>query len=372
MGIETHPTGIKYSRAVAKPLPTMDIWTQRRNYGERSLIALTDPARFSGVLNADLVHQTAAGIISANKCLDVRATLISIGTSSGRNSTGISQPLYAIEVVPKKGPKLPPYVFTGGHHDSEYAGPHSVLQLLDIVLSELKERNPEYVRQFARHPMVFIPLANPDGALQKEDENFRGVRIASNPLDDAGFVIDPNVYETYLEKSPGNKAMIWPEAAQIMTYLSGFMSFYGTPQLTVDFHETAGYTGTYTIDNKRLNRYVYIAMKLAALAINRDPATHKTTSVNADFLVLNQALEKAVRLYGPSISDELIIGKPEKHFRHSDQKFMGICEWLKSRGSDNSFIIETPNVEHTFPVGDRVKLAMLAMEEILLQTKTGG
>ena len=363
------PAGVKYQRATEGHLSILRESIGSAAQKKLSLTALTDPRSFHGVLNASLVRQAAEAIISAHGFKGMRASIIQIGLSAGNNSGKEPQPIWAIELIPRRGPLLQPYVFTSGHHDCEYAGPQSALHLLNVVMDQLSNKNPKFQRMFGRHPMVFIPLANPDGALLEESDEFTGARFAADPLDEIGFVKDPNIYETYLEKKTGERALIWPEAAQIQSYLQGFISSYGTPRLTVDFHETSAYTGKIDIDNRRLNRYVYIAMKIANMVQNRDPALKRVISVDVDFVALSEAINKAVQLYGPSISDELIIGRPERHFKHTGQCFMGICEWLKSRGAENSYIIETPNVEHTFHVGDRVMLAMVAMEEILSEVK---
>lgn len=358
-----------------------------RSSPKGSLTLKTAPGSFKGALNAEHVRELVEKI--AQKYPNQGLKVKTIGLSEGTNVLGKPQPILTVEIIPSIPAKKAPLIFTAGHHGDEYAGPHSCLHLLELFLEELTESksNPQRTTQLRKflegRPLIFIPLANPDGAILREGDDCVSLGCFGPEVDAAGYIRDPNIYHTFPEGNRFYKSdwasrkkgilggTIRPEAFKIREYLKEIFQHYGLPALAVDFHESNLVAGG--SNNRRQKRYIFAPLEIVSVAKDYSPYDEEET-VSVTYQLLTETVMQAIRVYGETISDLIIHGEPKRIFQHNNQRFLNLMEWIKVQNAlapdhlaadTRTFIIETPNSETQFHVGDRVTMAMMAMDEII-------
>ena len=319
-----------------------------------ALVQRTDRTKFSGVLNAALVEAIARQLIVKHRGFSGEINLVQVCQSTGQNPANRQFPVWAIEILPG-GEIDGTAFFAAGHHGPEYAGSHANLHLLDLVLTDLAEPTSNFKTALDRKALVFLPLVNPDGAILGKD-GFAPLPHFGPKVDQAGFLCDSNIYHIY-----GGQEKIRPEATAIKAYLGGFIERFGSPTIAFDFHESRLIAGK---DEQRQNRYLYAPIEMAQLKENGRTDGGDPTGVFLDMQIIRPAINQAIALYGDVIAPLITRGKPKNNFIRKNQPFLGFNELVKIWGA-RSFLIETPNVEDKLHVGDRVVLAMLAVETML-------
>ncbi len=314
-------------------------------------VGKTTPHFFSGVLTAAHVRSIAQRIIANHWGFKGTAEIVDLGTSKVNN-----QPVMAIQVIPEgvtKGNLVT--IFCAGNHNPEYAGPHANLHLLDLILGELKNPKSMVAQVLGDKALVFVPLANPDGAIFEQDGTFAALDYMGPRVDAEGLCKDHVVYQPYYEAS------LRPETAMLKTYLESVIDQYGAPFLTIDFHESPHITTESSEANRRKNRYVFAPLEVTEALEQKEK--ERVVGIKSTCTILRPVIDSAIDIFGTEVSDLMMFGRPRRGFQREMQEFLSFSDWAKIQGA-RSFIIETPQSLNGFHVGDRVLMDMLAVQAI--------
>jgi hypothetical protein len=348
-------TVIRVASSVGRPLlkaegKCLPVNTAHIRKGPISLAFQSPAESFTGVLNAAHVENIAVRIANSHADFSGNIRIVEIGKSPGENPAAAPQPILGIEVLPG-GPINRTAFFCAGHHTPEYAGAHANLHLLDQLLINMRNPASAISRLFSEAALVFMPLANPDGAVLTSGGEFGEYSIFGSPVGEDNRVIDNNAYITYHPK-----AILTRESQAIKRYIESFTARFGRPFFALDFHESKNYIPS---NESRKNRYLFAPLHMA-LAKESDDGR----GIDTSYTVCRDIIDAAINIFGDIISNLVISGKPKTKFSRQGQQMVNFIEMMHLMGA-SSYLIETPNNEKYFHVGDRVMLAMLATEMIL-------